>query len=70
MKLKYTPDLDKIRSAKTDKEKNFIERLEFIKFWAEYVKTHSDEDWSKQQNMLIDSQIESANSLALVRRKF
>ena len=70
MKLKYTPDLDKIRSAKTDKEKNFIERLEFIKFWAEYVKTHSDEDWSKQQNILIDSQIESANSLALVREKF
>ena len=35
---------------------NFKERLEFIKFWADYVKTHKDEDWSEQQNMLIDSQ--------------
>ncbi len=53
----YKPDLKKIRSAKTDRERNFIERLEFIKFWANYVKTHGDEEWSKQQNVLIDSQI-------------
>lgn len=62
-KQAYKPDIDKIRNAKTEKEKNFIERLEFIKFWAEYIKTHSDKNWSQQQNMLIDSQIESANSL-------
>ncbi|MBU0894204.1 MAG: hypothetical protein KKF48_03645 [Nanoarchaeota archaeon] len=37
-------------------EKNFKERLNFIKIWAEYVKTHSDEDWSEQQNILINSQ--------------
>ena len=36
---------------------NFIERLKFVKLWAEYVKTHEDEDWSEQQNMLINSQI-------------
>lgn len=59
----YNPDTDKIRNAKTEKEKNFIERLEFIKFWAEYIKTHSDKNWSQQQNMLIDSQIGSAHSL-------
>lgn len=70
MKLKYRPNMNKIRNAKTEKEKNFIERLEFIKFWAEYIKTHSDENWSRQQNMLIDSQIESTNSLALFKGKF
>jgi len=37
---------------------NQEDRLNFIKFWAEYIKTHSDEDWSKQQNIVIDSQIE------------
>lgn len=38
-------------------ERNFKERLKFVKYWAEYVKTHKDEDWSEQQNLLIDSQI-------------
>ena len=62
-KSAYKPDINKIRNAKTEKEKNFIERLEFIKFWAEYIKAHSDKNWSQQQNVLIDSQIESAHSL-------
>ena len=42
-----------MKPGKDNKE----DRLNFIKFWAEYVKTHSDKDWSKQQNVLIDSQI-------------
>ena len=36
---------------------NKEERLNFVKFWANYIKTHKDEDWSSQQNMLIDSKI-------------
>jgi hypothetical protein len=36
-----------------------MERKEFIKFWADYVRTHSDKDWSEQQKKLIDSQIKS-----------
>lgn len=42
----------------TEIKENFKERLEFIKFWANYIKTHKDEDWSKQQNMLINSQMQ------------
>jgi len=42
-----------MKPGKTNKE----DRLNFVKFWANYVKTHSDQDWSKQQNMVIDSQI-------------
>jgi hypothetical protein len=36
---------------------NAEDRLNFVKYWANYVKTHEDEEWSKQQNMLINSQI-------------
>jgi len=56
--MKYKPNFKKIKEAGTDTEKNFIERLEFIKFWVNYIKTHSDEEWSTQQKMLINSQIE------------
>ena len=36
---------------------NDEDRLNFVKFWANYVKTHPDKDWSRQQNVVIDSQI-------------
>ena len=29
------------------------ERLEFVKYWANYVKTHPDKIWSKQQKFLL-----------------
>ena len=35
-----------------------------IKRWAEYVRTHDDREWSRQQNRLIDSQLQSANEMA------
>ncbi len=40
-----------------EKETNFKERLKFVKFWANYIKTHDDEDWSEQQNIIIDAQM-------------
>jgi len=39
---------------------NNEDRINFIKFWAEYIKEHSDEEWSEQQNVLINSQIINA----------
>ena len=39
--------------AKTNKR----ERTEFVKIWAEYVRTHSDADWSMQQKVVVDSQL-------------
>ena len=36
---------------------NREDRLNFVKYWANYVKTHSDQNWSEQQNILINSQI-------------
>lgn len=42
-----------MKPGKNNKE----DRLNFVKFWVEYIKTHSDEDWSEQQAMLIDAQV-------------
>ena len=38
---------------------NREDRLNFVKFWAEYVRTHPDKEWSKQQNVVINSQIKN-----------
>ena len=38
-----------------------MNRKEFIRFWANYVKTHNDKEWRRQQKKLIDSQIKSAS---------
>jgi len=35
---------------------NQEDRINFVKFWANYIKTHSDKEWSEQQNILIDGQ--------------
>ncbi len=41
--------------------KNQKERMRFVEEWAEYVKTHSDKEWSKQQNIIINSSLKSAS---------
>ena len=38
-----------------DKRRNTEQRRAMIKRWAEYVRTHNDKEWSRQQNRLIDS---------------
>jgi hypothetical protein len=47
-------DLDEMKKFKTQ---NFKERLEFIDWWVNYIKTHSDKEWSSQQKELIDAQV-------------
>lgn len=34
--------------------RNREQRMKFIDLWAEYVKTHDDKDWSRQQNIVIN----------------
>ena len=36
-----------------------MDRKKFIEFWAKYVREHSDKEWSRQQKILIDSQIKT-----------
>jgi len=42
-----------LKPGKNNKE----ERLNFVKYWVDYIKKHSDKDWSEQQTFLINSQI-------------
>jgi len=49
----------KLKPGKTNKE----DRMNFVRYWAEYVRTHDDEDWSKQQKVLIDSQLENSKNV-------
>lgn len=42
-----------MQPGKTNKQ----DRINFVKFWANYIKTHEDKDWSVQQNIVINSQM-------------
>jgi hypothetical protein len=42
-----------MKAGKNNKQ----DRINFVKFWANYIKTHSDKEWSEQQNIVINSQI-------------
>lgn len=37
------------------------ERLGFVRFWVNYMKTHTNSVWSRQQTMLINSVLKTAN---------
>ena len=42
-------------------EENETERKRFVHQWATYIRTHDDKIWSKQQNVIINSALQSAN---------
>lgn len=44
-----------------NKKKNFQQRLEFVRFWANYVRKTPNRVWSKQQADFIDSLLMTAN---------
>ena len=46
--------------VKNDKIRNFQDRINFIKYWVNFIKAHSDEEWSKGQAVLIDGQFDMA----------
>ncbi|MHA1616706.1 MAG: hypothetical protein ACTSX9_05305 [Candidatus Njordarchaeales archaeon] len=37
------------------------QRLDFVRYWVKYIKTHPSKDWSLQQKNLIDSIILNAD---------
>jgi len=41
--------------------RNRKNRMDFVEFWAEYVRTHPDRDWSRQQNVIINSCLKTAS---------
>lgn len=54
-----------LKQLKEDKKRNFQERLKFIDMWVDYIKSHKPEEWSEQQRMLIDSQMQNSRDVAL-----
>lgn len=44
-------------------KQNDRENMKFVKLWAEYVRTHDDREWSKQQNVIINSSIQAGKSM-------
>ena len=58
--------MNKLKPGKTNAE----ERMNFVEYWAEYVRTHPDEDWSKQQKVLIDSQLQHARQSSLSAKEY
>ena len=55
-----------LKPGKDNKE----ERMNFVKYWADYVKTHSDKEWSRQQNILINSLMENAKNSKLTPQQY
>ena len=42
---------------------NQEDRMNFVDYWAGYVATHPDRDWSAQQAVLINSQIQNSRQI-------
>lgn len=55
---------------KYDKGKNQMERLEFLHYYARWVKSVSNEVWSRQQAELIDSFILNAKNFEMTTEKY
>lgn len=41
-----------LKSPKDMMKANQKQRMEFVDYWGEYVRTHNDRDWSSQQNLI------------------
>lgn len=59
--MKYTEVKIDLKELEKEKKINSEERLKFIDLWANYVKTHSDKNWSEQQAMVINNPINPRN---------
>ena len=54
-----------MKPGKTNQE----DRENFIKFWVEYMKSMPDKEWSKQQNVIINSQLQGADHKTYMKIK-
>lgn len=53
-------DSNGLDDLEAKRERNRQQRIEAVKRWVEYIKTHDADDWGEQQNRLVNSQLESA----------
>ena len=58
-----------MQKLKPDKD-NKQERMNFVEYWADFVKNNPDKVWSKQQKFLIDNQIKNARNFKISRKDY
>lgn len=58
--------MQKLKPGKNNKE----DRMNFVEYWADFVKNNPDKVWSKQQKLLIDSQIKNAQNFKISRKDY
>ncbi len=49
---------------------NKEERMNFVIYWADFVRSHADEVWSKQQNMLINAMMHNTKNYPLSPKEY
>jgi len=52
------------------KRLNDEDRMWFVEYWANYVRTHPDKEWSRQQNILINSLMQNAKNSKLTKEQY
>lgn len=62
----YITEIKWLKPGKNNAE----ERLNYVKYWANYVRTHPDKEWSRQQNILINSLMQNAKNSKLPREQY
>ncbi len=55
---------------KFDKKQNMAERLKFLRFYCQWVKSVPNEVWSKQQAEFIDSLFDNAKNFSLDAKRY
>ena len=58
--------MDKLKPGKNNKE----ERMNFVKYWAKFVRTNSDQEWGKQHTKFINSVMQNAKSYPLTPKDY
>lgn len=58
-----------MKKLKPDKDRE-KERMNFVVFWAKEVRELPDAEWSRQQNVLINSQMQSAREMKLTKEEY
>ncbi len=56
--------------AKKAKIINRQDRDWYVKFWADYVRTHKDGEWGRQQNLFINSLMQGARQNKLTAEEY
>lgn len=56
--------------AEEFRKTNNEDRMWFVEYWANYVRTHPDKEWSRQQNVLINSLMQNAKNSKLTPKEY